>query len=206
MTRSAHGCSARRPYPSPSGGQMHPYICEAAGDLERFGHLWMIGDAERDPVGAKQFEDRRHETPVVPDLDREAHTPRQHADETLEALLVETKVRLQLEEDRPQLVAEAECRADDKVDGLLLDGEPLEVGDVAATLDGKQEARWGLVTPRFKALPRRLPVEGVIELDGVEVLRVEGEVLSCRHLLRVEDLQPVWIRPARAADSDIACH
>src|SRR6202022_1855517 len=107
----------------PVRGQMHPYICEAAGDLERFGHLWMIGDTERDPVAAKQFEDRWHEPRVVPKLDREAHVRRQHADEPLQTPQVRMEVRLKLEEDPPLLVTEAECRVDDKVDGLLLDGE-----------------------------------------------------------------------------------
>ncbi len=42
-------------------GQMHPYICEVARDVERFRHLGMVGNGERDAVGAEQLEDRRNE-------------------------------------------------------------------------------------------------------------------------------------------------
>ncbi|HEY4870796.1 MAG TPA: hypothetical protein VIJ03_02755 [Candidatus Dormibacteraeota bacterium] len=54
------------------------------------------------------------------------------------------------------------------------------MGDVAAAFDSEEEAGWGLLAPGDEALPRRLPIEGVIEFDRVEVLAVEGEVLSRR--------------------------
>ena len=89
------------------------------------------------------------------ELDSETRVIRQHADEALKTLQVETEVCLELEQDRPELVTEAERRLDDQVDGLLLDGQPLDVGDVTAALDGKQEARRGLLLPGDEALPRR---------------------------------------------------
>jgi len=109
----------------------------------------------------------------------------------LEARQVEVEVRLELKQDRPQLLAEAERRVDNQVDRLLFDGEPLDVRDVAAALDREHEAGRGLLPPGFEPFSRRLPVERVVELDRVEVLRVEGEVLSCRHLFRIEALAPV---------------
>src|SRR6266550_6361959 len=131
---------------------------------------------------------------------------RQHSDEALQARRVEMEVRLELEKDRSQFLVEPECRIDDHLDRLLFDGEPLDVGDIAAALDRKEEAGWGLLSPGLKPLTRRLAVERVVELDGVEVLCVEREVFSCRHLLRIEALSPVRIRPARTADPDVACH
>ena len=45
------------------------------------------------------------------------------------------------------------------------------MGDVATALDGKEKAGWRLLSPGFETLSRRLPIEGVVELDGIEVLR-----------------------------------
>src|SRR6266550_7035683 len=131
---------------------------------------------------------------------------RQHSDEALQARRVEMEVRLELEKDRSQFLVEPECRIDDHLDRLLFDGEPLDVGDIAAALDRKEEAGWGLIAPGLKTLARRLPVEGVVELDGVEVLRIEGEVLSRRQLLRIEAPAPVRVGPARTTDPNIAGH
>ena len=71
--------------------------------------------------------------------------------------------------------------------------QALDVGDVAASLDGEEEALRRLAGPGFEALPRRLAVEGVVQLDGVEVAGIEGEVLSSGHLLGVEAASPVRI-------------
>src|SRR5439155_25075064 len=182
------------------------YIYEVARELERRRHLRVIRDGEGDSVRTEQLEDCRHEPRVVPELQREAHVRRQHADEAFEAIQVHVKIGLELEEERSQFFAEAERGVDDQIDRLLFAGEPLDVGDIAAALDRKEEAGWGLLSPGLKPLTRRLAVERVVELDGVEVLGIEREVFSCRHLLRIEALSPMWVRPARTADPDIACH
>src|ERR1700732_2689138 len=140
------------------------------------------------------------------ELEREAHFLGQHGDEVLQALEVEMEVCLQLEEDGSELVVKPECRIHDQVDRLLFDREPLDVGDVAAAFDRKRKAWRRLLSPGLEALPWRLPIEGVVELDRVEVLRVEREVLSRRHLVRVEHLPPVRVRPARTTDTDIPRH
>src|SRR6266550_4000900 len=79
---------------------------------------------------------------------------RQHSDEALQARRVEMEVRLELEKDRSQFLVEPECRIDDHLDRLLFDGEPLDVGDIAAALDRKEEAGWGLIAPGLKARVR----------------------------------------------------
>src|ERR1700737_3588198 len=104
---------------------MHPYICEVARDLERLRHPGVVGNAEGDSGPPQQVEDRRHEPGVVPELEREAHVRRQHADESREAFRVEVKVRLELKEKWAQLLAEAARGVDDQVDGFGLDREPL---------------------------------------------------------------------------------
>src|SRR2546428_11168185 len=159
---------------------MLPYLCEIAGDLERFRHLGLVGNGERDMGGAKQIKPYRHEPRLVPELERKAHVLRQHGDEMLQPLQVEVEVRLELEEDWAQFFAEAECRVDDQVDRPLLDGEPLDVGDVAAALDGKEVTSLRQLSPGFKTVARWLPVEPVGDIDRVGALRVECEVLTCR--------------------------
>src|SRR5262249_60084252 len=47
---------------------------------------------------------------------------------------------------------------------------------------------------------RGQPIEGVVDLDGVEVLRVVGEPVTLWHRLRIEDPTPVGVDPPRAAD------
>jgi hypothetical protein len=74
---------------------------------------------------------------------------------------VERERVLELEEDGAELVAETAGGIDDQVDGFLFDGEPSDVTDVPATLDGAQEAGRGLLSPGVKALRRRLPIKGV---------------------------------------------
>ena len=98
-----------------------------------------------------------------------------------------------LKEDRAKLGAEPAGRVNYQVDRFRLDRQPLDMGDVAAALDGEEEARGRLLRPANKALPRRLPIEGVIELDRVELPGVEGELLARRELLGIEALTPVRI-------------
>src|SRR5205814_7020990 len=52
--------------------QVHPYICEVARDLEHLGHLWMIGDAESDPMHAEHVADRRSQPATGTELERQS--------------------------------------------------------------------------------------------------------------------------------------
>src|SRR5256885_16780490 len=106
---------------------------------------------------------------------------------------VQVEVRLQLKEDRAKLVAEPAGCVNHQVDRFRLDRQPLDMGDVAAALDGEEEACGRLLRPADKALARRLPIKGGIELDRGEVLGIEGELLARRELLGIEALTPVRI-------------
>src|SRR5438445_2073296 len=190
----------------PAWRQMHPYICEVARDLERLRHLGVVGNTKGDAMRPQQAEYGGHEPGVVPEFQCEAPVGWQQANEALKAREVEVEVRLELKEDRTKLGVEPAGRVDNQVDRFRLDRQTLDMGDVATALDGEEEARWRLLRPANKTLPRRLPIEGVIELDRVEVLGVEGEVLARRELLGIEALTPVRIRPSGTADTDLACH
>ena len=124
----------------------------------------------------------------------------------LESRQVELERVLELEEDRAQLLAQTAGGIDDQVDGLLLDGEALDVADVAAALDGEQKARRGLLSPGGEALRCRLTIERIVQFNGIEVPGIEGKVLACRQLLRIEALAPVRVRPTRAANPNVASH
>src|SRR2546423_6675713 len=180
---------------------MHPYICELARDLERLRHLGVVGNTEGDAMRLEQVEYGGHEPGVVPELQGDARVGRQQANEALEALEVQVEVRLELKEDRTKLGAEPAGCVNNQVDRFRLDCQPLDMGDVAAALDGEKEARRRLLRPANKALPRRPPIEGVIELDRVQVLGVESELLARRVLLGIEALTPVRIRPSVTADT-----
>src|SRR4030081_3745459 len=116
----------------------------------------------------------------MPELEGEADVRRQHSGEALQALEVQMEVRLELKEDRAELVAQGACRVDDQVDRFRRDRERLDVGDVAAGLDRKEEARRRLLSPGDESLRWRLAVEGVVERHRVEVLGVVSKVLARR--------------------------
>src|SRR2546421_509354 len=174
-------------------GQVHPDIGEVAGDLEPLGHLRMVGNAERDPMPLQEFTDIGYQPRVVPELERIAQCGRKHLHESFQPLQIAVKVRLELKEDRTQLLAQPERRLDDKVDRFLFDDQPLDMADVPASLDGEEKTRRRLGAPGLESVDGRLAVERVIQLDGVEVAGIEGEVLPSGHLLGIEAASPVRI-------------
>jgi hypothetical protein len=85
----------------------------------------------------------------------------------------------------------------DVLGGLL---EPLDVSDVAAGLDREAEVVGRFLDPPADRVLGRQPIEGVIDLDGVELRRVVAQPLALRELFRVKGPAPVLVDPARAAD------
>src|SRR5207245_940876 len=102
-------------------------------------------------------------------------------------------------------------RADERLDPLVEApdpgadvGQPLHVREIAARLDGEEEARRGRSHPVSHDLAPRQPVEGRVHLDRVEVARVEGEPIARRQARRIEDaVPPVVVVPAGTADPDL---
>src|SRR6185312_10492047 len=81
--------------------------------------------------------------------------------------------------------------------------QPLDVGDVAAHLHREAEPFGTLIDPALDGGAGGEAVEGVVDLDRVEVLGVEAEPGALRDALRIEELAPVGVDPARAADVDL---
>src|SRR5439155_2668985 len=105
------------------------------------------------------------------ELERKSWVIGKHRDESRQPLQIQVKVRLELEEDRSQLLTESAGRLDDHVDWFLLDGEAFDVADVAAALDGEEKPGGGLFSPCVEPLRRGLPVEGVVQFNRVEMSR-----------------------------------
>src|SRR3954454_9650888 len=58
-----------------------------------------------------------------------------------------------------------------------------------------------LRAPRVRGRRWRQPVEGVVELDGVEQRRVVLEPTLGRYAGRIDDAAPVLVHPSRATDA-----
>src|SRR6267154_4035351 len=90
------------------------------------------------------------------------------------------------------------------VEGLLGIFEFLVVGEEAACLDGEGEVCGGRFPPRVERFGRRQAIKAVVELDRVEVLKVELQHLRGGSFWRIEWSYPMLVVEARRADADVA--
>ena len=110
----------------------------------------------------------------------------------------------ELVEARSELLAETRDRINEAIQGLVDVAQLLEVRDIAAGLDGEEEAgvRCRLLGPGAELVAGGQTVEAAVDLDGREVLRVEREVIARGQVGRVEAPDPVRVDPAGGADPD----
>src|SRR5574341_2060602 len=126
--------------------------------------------------------------------------------EPVEPRQVEVKCPRQLKQHGAEGVCEVPGAVEEGPQGLLDVFEPLHVGDEPAGLDGKDKTLGNALAPRHKRLLCGEPVERVVQLDGVELLGVEGEPLVVGELTRVEQLAPMWIDVTAGADEQAPAH
>src|SRR2546429_4824540 len=88
------------------------------------------------------------------------------------------------------------------LDALAEIGQPLDVGQVAARLEGEQEVLGCLLDPAGDRVRAGQTVEGGIDLDGVEERRVVLEPAARRQRPRGYEGAPGPVGPARASDRD----
>src|SRR3954452_9558978 len=170
------------------------------------GAVGAVADDQRDAVPAQRVEDLRDEPARVAELEG-MPAGRQVVQGVGQARVVAAEVGGQLPEDGPHLRA-LHQRLEALVQplhALLHVGQPPDVGEVAAGFDGEQEVRGRALHPRGHRLALGQPVEGVVELDGVEDRRVVLQPPALRTALRVEVVLPGAVDPARAADAQ-RCH
>src|SRR5579859_7005157 len=78
--------------------------------------------------------------------------------------------------------------------------EHLRMSELLPQLGGEAEVVRDLRGPRARRVHAGRPVERAVDLDGVEVLRVEGELVLVGELGRIEHPVPgaltLWITPA----------
>src|SRR2546423_6771470 len=85
------------------------------------------------------------------------------------------------------------------LDALAEVGQPLDVGQVAARLEGEQEVLGCLLDPAGDRVRAGQAVEGGIDLDGVEERRVVLEPAARAQALRAYDPAPTPLVPTRRA-------
>src|SRR5438105_1591171 len=136
----------------------------------------------------------------------EAVTSRRNGRErSAEAVVVAPERRRQLPEDGAELRRPDE-RLDARVEAIDTAaeiGQPLDVRQVSARLDGEDEVKRRLLDPAGDRAPARQAVERVVHLDRVEVLGVVTQPQT-RGLALVELLAPRRVVPAGAAYADRA--
>src|SRR5207237_1116420 len=108
-----------------------------------------------------------------------------------------------LPEDRPQLVPEAQHELEVAVEPLPRLLEPLEMGEVAAPLASEEEALGRALSPAVDHGSGRKPVEGGVQLDGIEDLG-EAREPALRRYPRIEQVLPVLVDVAARPDTDHA--
>ena len=168
----------------------------------------LVADLQRVPERPVGVRDRLG-PPVEPrvvltgELCRRAGAARQQVQERVDPRGVEAQARRELPEQRAQLGTEREDARGEEVGQRHADvAQLLEVGDVAAALDGEQEVVGGLRGPRAVGPGPLQRVERPVDLDRVHQAGEVRELAALRQAGRVEHAAPRRVAPARRADPD----
>src|SRR5919197_1365885 len=166
-------------------------------------HLRTVGDDECAAVLAKQRIRVVAKPRRVPKLERVPVPVVQPIQRHCEPVEVATEGGRQLPEERAEL-----GRAQQRLDPLVEERQvlrdvvqPLHLRQIAAHLDRENEVVRRLLHPARDGRRARQTVEGRVDLDRVEVTRVEREPVPRREARWVEHaVPPVGVVPAGAAD------
>jgi len=160
-------------------------------------------DAERRVVLPQELVDLVVHPRPVAQLERVAVAARQLAEELLEPLEVHVPTRRKLPEDRAELSAEPLREREEVPEASRRILQFDHVRDEAAPLHSEAEARGRGTAPHVERRLFRQVIEGVVQLDGVEVVRVPVEHLRGLQAFGIIAAQPVLIVPAGRADAEL---
>src|SRR2546423_12524566 len=186
-------------------GPMKAEVDEVARDRYMRGPARRVADNECDVPAPQERERILAEPRGVAWLERVTPPSRRdHLEESLRSRFIELHARRQLHEHDRGLRAEPRERPVRALDAVPLDVETLDVRDEAVELYGVHEIVRDGPAPFLERLLFGLPVEGVVQLDGVEAARVVLEPLRGREILGIEASLPVFVLPARSPDAQFA--
>src|SRR3954467_13504628 len=136
------------------------------------------------------------------ELDHVLPSPRQRSEEMLEPFEVQRPARRKLVEDRTEGRTQFFCPREKQIERSLRVFELFHVRQETAGLHGKREPWRGGGTPGPEHVSGRKAVEGVVDLDRIEVRRVMREPPRGGEPGRIEVAAPVAILPAGTADEN----
>src|SRR4051812_16898697 len=130
---------------------------------------------------------------------------RQQGKKFLQALSIESEIRRQLPQNRPELFAQGEDTRSEKICQRFLNVAQLfHVCNKTRRLNAKQELRWRLSVPTLVAGRQLQRVERSVDLHGVECSAGELQLTPLSQVRRVKFPAPAWVTPTRDPDPQLA--
>ena len=154
-----------------------PHVEEIAGDLARLGEIAPVGPCQARPARAEQSVDLRMLPRTVTELDREPQVRGSGGEEAIEnadRARLPHEIRRHLHQQRSQPLTQRLERHDEGLQRLSHARQPCIVGDVVGELGREAEMLRGVAGPGPHEAGLGRMIEGVVELDAVEHLGVEG--------------------------------
>jgi hypothetical protein len=170
-----------------------PEVGVVGGDPDGGGHLLAVGDAQREVPFRQPFEDLVVEPRLVTELEGGGRLRRQLVEKRVEERHVLLRIRRQLEQQRPQLVAERAGHAAKRLDELAAVLQPAVVGDPPRCLQRELVGRRRLRRPPADELLVRHAVEGVVDLNRRKARGVVRQHLRRRKIGGIEVALPFGV-------------
>jgi hypothetical protein len=135
----------------------------------------------------------------VAEFKRDPTPPRQQLQERLQSRQVLLEIRRQLEQQRPQTLAQLPGHGEELRHGLIGVPQPKPMRDLLRGFECESEFATHLLRPTLDVGQRGHAVERLVDLNGAKMLAVKGEHPIVGQLLRVELPLPRLVRVAAGA-------
>ena len=163
-----------------------------------------VMQTQRDAMMLKQREHLVCIPRGLPEFDGVTASPRQRLQkrfETGEAHRRQWPARRQLIKDRPERRAEQFCARKEELERTLGILELLHVRQIPARFQGVYEPARHAPAPGSESRGVGQPIEGVIDLNGIEALGVVLQPPALRQVGRIEVATPMFVLPSGASDA-----